>query len=61
MREQTVANKLKDGAPSYQPQILGWRMSPDEAIWDWPATHAPPLGSESLLLSAGYPANAGLW
>jgi hypothetical protein len=55
-REETAAVESEDSAPTYQPNLLGWRLISGEAIWDWlPATRAPPLGADALFFSATYP------
>jgi hypothetical protein len=61
MREEMPADETANGAPTYEPNLLGWRLSDSEAIWDWlPVRRVPPLGADALLLSVKYPARAGL-
>jgi hypothetical protein len=61
MREETAADEAEEGALTYQPNLLGWRMSGGEAIWYWlPVTRAPPLGADALFLSATYPVREAL-
>jgi hypothetical protein len=56
IREEASPHETEDNTPTCQPNVLGWKLSTSEAVWDWlPATKAPPLGSDALFLTATYP------